>query len=125
MTTQKQGFADAGMLTTGVQQLDEALRQPGATPREVIAAKFGRLYVLVAALPLTTDEYCFAINWIAGAHECWTAGDLGAARYQLEMVRKKLASDTARAPVVPLSHLTSLGPSLCPSQTRPFAGASS
>ena len=91
MTTQKQGFADAAMLTTGMEQLDEALRQLGPTPREVIAAEFGRLCDLVAALPLTTDEYCFAINWIAGARECWTAGDLGAARYQLEMVRKKLA----------------------------------
>ena len=91
MTTQKQRFADAGMLTTGVQQLDEALRQPGATPREVIAAEFGRLGDLVAALPLTTDEYCFAANWIAGARECWAAGDVGAARYQLAMVRKKVA----------------------------------
>jgi hypothetical protein len=91
MTTQKHGFADAAMLTTGMEQLDEALRQLGPTPREVIAAEFGRLCDLVAALPLTTDEYCFAINWIAGARECWTAGDLGTARYQLEMVRKKLA----------------------------------
>jgi hypothetical protein len=91
MTTQKQGFADAAMLTTGVEQLDEVLRQPGATLREVIVAEFDRLSDLVAALPLTTDEYCFAANWIAGARECWAAGDSGAARYQLQMVRKKLA----------------------------------
>jgi hypothetical protein len=91
MTTQKQGFADAAMLTTGVEQLDEVLRQPGATPRGVIVAEFDRLRDLVAALPLTTDEYCFAASWIAGARECWAAGDPGAARYQLQMVRKKLA----------------------------------
>jgi hypothetical protein len=91
MTTQKQGFADAARLTAGVEQLDEALCRPGATPREVIAAQFDRLSDLVAALPLTTDEYCFAANRIAGTRECWTAGDVGAARYQLAMVRKKLA----------------------------------
>jgi hypothetical protein len=91
MTIQKQRFADAASLTTGVEELDEALRHPGATPREVMAAQFGRLSDLVAALPLTTDEYCFAANWIAAARECWAAGGAGAARYQLAMVRKKLA----------------------------------
>jgi hypothetical protein len=91
MTTQKQDFADAAMLTTGAEQLEEALRQPGRTPSEVIAAEFDRLGDLVAALPLATDEYCFAVNWIAGARDCWAAGDVGATRYQLAMVRKKLA----------------------------------
>jgi hypothetical protein len=91
MTTQKQGFADGAMLTTSADKLDEALQHLSATPRDVIAAEFDRLRNLVAALPLTTDEYCFAINWIASARECWTAGELGAARYQLDMVRKKLA----------------------------------
>jgi hypothetical protein len=38
MTTQKQGFADAAMLTTGLEQLDEAPGHTSATPREVIAA---------------------------------------------------------------------------------------
>jgi hypothetical protein len=90
MTTQNQDFADAAMLTTGVEQLEVALRLQGATSSEVIAAEFGRLGDLVAALPLTTDEYCFAANWIAGARGCWASGDVGAARYQLAMVRKKL-----------------------------------
>ena len=91
MTTQKQGFANAAMLTTGLQQLVEGLRHAAGTPHAVIAAEFDRLGELLAALPLMTDEYSFAANWIAGARECWTAGDIGAARYQLEMVRKKLA----------------------------------
>ena len=91
MTTQKQGFVDAAMLTTGLEQLDEVLRHSSATPREVIAAEFDRLSNQVAALPLTTDEYCFAANWIAAARECWSAGNHGAARYQLEIVRKKLS----------------------------------
>ena len=39
----------------------------------MIVAEFSRLSNLIAALPLTTDEYWdFAINWIAGARECWT-----------------------------------------------------
>jgi hypothetical protein len=91
MKTQNQGFADAAMLTTCVEQLAAALRQPGATPREVVAAEFDRLGDLVAALPLTTDEYCLAANWIAGAREYWSAGDRGAACYQLRMIGRKLA----------------------------------
>jgi hypothetical protein len=91
LAAQKQGSAIAAMWMTGVEQLDEVLRHASTTPGAVIAADFNRLEELVAALPLTTDEYCFAINWIAGARECCSAGDLGAARYQLEMVRKKLA----------------------------------
>ena len=54
MATQKQGFADAAMLTTGVDQLDEVLGDSSATPSEVIAAEFDRLSDLVAALP--TDD---------------------------------------------------------------------
>jgi hypothetical protein len=92
MVTQKHGFADAAMLAIGLEQLDEALRRPGATPRAVVAGEFDRLGALVAALPLTTDEYCFAANWIAGARDCWMAGDRGAARYQLRMIGRKLAS---------------------------------
>jgi hypothetical protein len=50
------------MVTKSVEQLDETLRRPGATPRAEIAGEFDRLGDLVAALPLTTDEYCFAAN---------------------------------------------------------------
>ena len=92
MVTQKHGFADAAMLTIGLEQLSEALRRLVGTPRAVIVAEFDRLSDLVAALPLTTDAYCFATDWITGARDCWAAGNLGAARYQLEMVRKKVAT---------------------------------
>jgi hypothetical protein len=90
MTTKNQDYADIAMLTAGLEQLHEALRLPATTPRARIAAGFDRVNAIVAALPLTTDEYCFVVNWIAGARECWSAGDLGAACYQLEIVRKKL-----------------------------------
>jgi hypothetical protein len=91
MATQKQGYADAVMLVTGLEQLDRALRQPSVSPHAVIAVEFDRLEELVAALPLMTDEYCFAANWISSARDCWMTGERGAARYQLAIVRKKLA----------------------------------
>jgi hypothetical protein len=91
VATSRNDIANPGLLTVEVEQLCEALRRPAATLGVAIAAKFGRLADLVAALPLTTDEYCFAANWIAGARDCWAAAELGAARYQLEMVRKNLS----------------------------------
>jgi hypothetical protein len=91
MTMQKQGMPSVEMLTTVLEQLDELLRQPGATEHGMIAGEFDRLEELAGALPLTTDEYCFAINGIAGARQYWSTDELGTARYQLRMVRKKLA----------------------------------
>jgi hypothetical protein len=91
MTIWMQGVPSVEMLTTVLEQLEEVLRHPGATERGMIAGEFDRLEELAGALPLTTDEYCFAANWIAGARECWTAGDRGAARYQLRMIGRKLA----------------------------------
>jgi hypothetical protein len=90
MTTRKPDYADIAMLTSAVEQLHEALRPPATTSRAWIAAGFDRVNGLLEALPPTTDDYCFDVNWIAGAYDCWSVGDLGAARYQLEMVRKKL-----------------------------------
>jgi hypothetical protein len=90
-THKQQNYADLTMVTTGLEQLDEVLRYPGVTPRAVIAGEFDRLMELVAALPLTTDEYCFAVNEIAGARGYWSAGEREVARYQLRMIGKKLA----------------------------------
>jgi hypothetical protein len=55
------------MSATGLEQPDEGLRHPAATARAVIATEFDRLADVVAALPLMTDEYCFAANWLASA----------------------------------------------------------
>jgi hypothetical protein len=90
MTIQRQGVPSVEMLTTVLEQLDEVLRHPGISEPEVIAGEFDRLEELAGALPLTTDEYCFAVNGIAGARDYWSADDRGAARYQLRMIRKKL-----------------------------------
>jgi hypothetical protein len=91
MTMQKQSIPSVEMLMTVLEQLDELLRQPGAVEHGMIAGELDRMEELAGSLPLTTDEYCFAANGIAGAREYWSAGDLGAARYQLRMVGKKLA----------------------------------
>jgi hypothetical protein len=90
MVTQKQRYANTELLTTGLEQLDEVLRQPGGTPSAVIVVEFDRLEELVGALPLTTDEYCFSANWLASARRLWASGDVGACRYQLDLVRKRL-----------------------------------
>jgi hypothetical protein len=91
MSIRMQGIPSVEMLTTALGQLDELLRQPRAAGLGLIAGELDRLEELAGALPLTTDEYCFAVNGIAGARGYWAAGEVGAARYQLGMVRGKLA----------------------------------
>jgi hypothetical protein len=67
------------------------LCQPAVWSGQGVATAFDHLSELVAALPLTTEEYCFAANWITAARDCWSSGDFVVARYQLEAVRKKVA----------------------------------
>jgi hypothetical protein len=47
----------------------------------------------IAALPLTSQEYCFLNNWLISAKNYWHRGELGAARYQLEMIGKRLRAN--------------------------------
>jgi hypothetical protein len=51
---------------------------------------FIKLHWQVESLPLTTDEFCFAHNWLCSAEQLWEAGDHHAARYQVNQVVKKL-----------------------------------
>jgi hypothetical protein len=55
-----------------------------------IAREFTLLQRVVSALPLTSAEYCFALNWITSARQLWEKGDCGAAHYQISLVIKKL-----------------------------------
>jgi hypothetical protein len=48
------------------------------------------LHRLVESLPLTTDEFCFAHNWLCSAEQLWDKGDRHAARYQVNQIVKKL-----------------------------------
>jgi hypothetical protein len=54
------------------------------------ASGFRRLHRIVESLPLTTDEFCFAHNWLCSAEKLWESGDRHAARYQVNQVTKKL-----------------------------------
>jgi hypothetical protein len=54
------------------------------------ALGFGRLHRLVESMPLTTDEFSFAHNWLCSAEQLWESGDRHAARYQVDQVVKKL-----------------------------------
>jgi len=72
-----------------IQRLLNALGGPSELSTAEVAAAFDGLRRLVESLPLTTEEYCFAANWVASARQLWEQGEPGAARYQVDMVRKK------------------------------------
>jgi hypothetical protein len=91
MKTKPSASADVAMLDVSIQQLGTMLRQPAVWSDQGVATAFDHLSELVAALPLTTEECCFAANWITAPRDCWSSGDFGAARYQLEAIRKKVA----------------------------------
>ncbi len=74
----------------GIQQLVDALSGVSSWSIAETADGFDRIYDLAGALPLTTNEYCFAVNWIASARQLWETDEYGAARYQIDMVRRKL-----------------------------------
>jgi hypothetical protein len=65
------------------------LKQPEACVADV-TLQFKRLHRLVESLPLTTDEFSFAHNWLTSAQQLWEAGDRHAACYQVDRVAKKL-----------------------------------
>jgi hypothetical protein len=66
------------------------LTDPQSAAVAEIAREFKLLQWVVDALPLTSAEYCFALNWITSARQLWEQGDCGAARYQITLVIKKL-----------------------------------
>jgi hypothetical protein len=62
---------------------------PAASPGEV-ADQFLMVRRVIASLPLTLQEFCFALNWITSARRLWENGDAAAARYQIDLVAKRL-----------------------------------
>jgi hypothetical protein len=66
------------------------LRHPADAVVAEVASGFVALQRLVASLPLTTDEFCFAHNWLTSAQDLWQAGDSSAAHYQVALVVRKL-----------------------------------
>jgi hypothetical protein len=74
-----------------VQELLDLVERQSSDSTEAIAAGFDWLKKFAESLPLTTNEFAFVSNWITSARRYWQAGDKGAARYQINMVWKKLS----------------------------------
>jgi hypothetical protein len=66
------------------------LHDPQSATVAEIAREFKLLQRVVDALPLTSAEYCFALNWIMSARQLLEKGECGAAHYQVSLVVKKL-----------------------------------
>ena len=68
-----------------------ALGDSARWPDPSVAGGFDLLLRVAESLPLTTEEFAFARCWITGARQLWEQGEPGAARYQVEIVRRRLA----------------------------------
>jgi hypothetical protein len=55
-----------------------------------VASGFQALHRLVESLPLSSEEFCLAHNWLTSAQTLWEAGDANTAHYQLTIVVRKL-----------------------------------
>jgi hypothetical protein len=64
------------------------LGQPSSD--ETPAVCFGRLRVLLDALPLDTTEFGLAVNRLANAQHYLETGEHGAGRFELRLLRRSL-----------------------------------
>ncbi len=70
--------------------------QTSACRRE-FAATIVATIRLIESLPLTTDLYTFARNWLVSADALATRGEYNTAIFQVRMLRRKLAGPTSEA----------------------------
>jgi hypothetical protein len=56
-----------------------------------VASAFREFQKALDALPLPSEEFCFAHNWLNSAQKLWEGGDRPTAYYQLKLLVKKLA----------------------------------
>ena len=70
-------------------QLEEALQQLLAAilARPAFDAEFARLSRLLEALPLSSEEFATAVNRLDNARHYLAAGEGGAARFELRLLR--------------------------------------
>jgi hypothetical protein len=68
--------------------LDELLRQ--TSDHKPPVAPFERLRFLLEALPLDTTQFGLAVNRLANARHYLESGEIGAARYELRVLRRSL-----------------------------------
>ena len=62
---------------------------PEPCPAE-ITLEFQAMHRLVESLPLTSEEFCFAHNWLASAQTLWQIGESKAAHYQVAAIVRRL-----------------------------------
>jgi hypothetical protein len=82
-------------LSPRVQELDTMkllalLKDPVGASTVEVARQFEVFHRLAESLPLTSEEFCFAHNWLTSAQMLWEAGDANAAHYQLTILVRKL-----------------------------------
>jgi hypothetical protein len=90
MTTPRISTAPSSVQEFSLARLLALLRHPAVALAEEVASEFEEVHQLVGALPLTTQEYCFAHNWLTSARQLWETGDFSAAYYQVTAVARKL-----------------------------------
>jgi hypothetical protein len=73
-----------------VQELLNELRADPSQTNPDISTGFEGLLGVAESLPLTTDEFGFARNWITSARQLWEQGKAGAALYQIRQVCLRL-----------------------------------
>jgi hypothetical protein len=64
--------------------------RPEPSPAEV-TLEFQAMHRLVESLPLTSEEFCFAHNWLVSAQSLWQVGEIHTARYQVATLVRRLA----------------------------------
>jgi hypothetical protein len=67
------------------------LNHSDRSSRVEIALGFKTLQRLLESLPLTTEEFVFAHNWLCSAEQMFQTGERRAARYQVNQVVKRLS----------------------------------
>ena len=55
------------------------------------ADEFTEVHSLIAALPLTTEEFGVALNRLKNAVAYWRSGEFGAVRYELQLLTTSMS----------------------------------
>jgi hypothetical protein len=90
-------FSEARSLDSLCRELISALT--GLLAEPAATAGWRRARTMLAALPLTTSEYAVSVNRLTSAEIYASCRELGAARFELAQLSRKLATITAGVPV--------------------------
>jgi|GEM_PF-2325335 len=71
--------------------------QPDDSRASQIEARFKLCGRILDALPLASDEYLFARNWLTSAQNLWSRGDGHVARFQVLQILRRLKGELCAA----------------------------